>query len=72
MKRGIHCNTKDTVDDDMMKDESGEVTLDGVMTKFDTKTVFRERVSEALKQGIHSSMEEYGKVRNPKTTKRLK
>jgi len=24
--------------------------------------IFRERVSEALKQGIHSSMEEYGKV----------
>ena len=27
LKRGIHCNTKDTVDDDMMKDESGEVTI---------------------------------------------
>ena len=27
LKRGIHCNAKDTVDDDMMKDESGEVTI---------------------------------------------
>ena len=30
----------------------------------DTKTLFRERVSEALKQGIHFSMEEYGKVKD--------
>ena len=41
-----------------------ETVINVIVNDIRHYSVFRERVSEALKQGIHSSMEEYGKVKD--------